>query len=112
MLLSMIWLGGLAGRGMETLSQLYCNKENGRRNLFIAAAEGQAYSITEYHKSANITDSLKPIARCYPWALTRLILTYFSIVVPFHEWIYPDYPRNGFIFPDGRGSHWKTDVQT
>jgi superfamily II DNA helicase RecQ len=112
MLLLINFLGGMAGRGTEMLSQLYKNKMNGRRNLFVSAANGQAYSVTEYHKSEPITDSLKPIARCYPWVLTRLLLTYFSIVVPFHEWACPEYPRNGFIFPNGNGSHWKTNVQT
>ena len=106
------WLGGLSGRGLENLSQLYKNKENGRRNIFINAMEGQAYSFTEYHKSEAVTDARKPIVRSYPWSVSKLILTYFAIVVPFHEWACPEFPRNGYVFPDGRGFHWVTNVQT
>ena len=79
------WLGGVAGRGLESLSQLYKNKENGRRNIFINAMDGQGYSLTEYHKSEAVTDARKPIVRSYPWSVTKLILTYFAVVVSFHE---------------------------
>jgi hypothetical protein len=112
LLLLMNWLGGLAGRGLETLSQLYKNKENGRRNMFINAMDGQAYSFTDYHKSEAVTDARKPIVRSYPWSVTKLILIYFAVVVPFHEWACPEFPRNGYVFPDGRGFHWMTNVQT
>jgi len=112
LLLLMNWLGGLAGRGLETLSQLYKNKENGRRNMFANAMEGQGYSFTDYHKSEAVTDARKPIVRSYPWSVTKLILTYFAVVVPFHEWACPEFPRNGYVFPDGRGFHWVTNVQT
>ena len=40
------------------------------------------------------------------------MITYLSIVVPFHEYICPDFARNGYLFPDGKGKHWKTEVQT
>jgi len=33
-------------------------------------------------------------------------------VVPFHEYMYPDFPRNGYLFPDGKGGHWSTDKQS
>jgi hypothetical protein len=101
LLLLMNWFGGLAGRGLETLSQLYKNKENGRRNMFANAMEGQGYSFTDYHKSEAVTDARKPIVRSYPWSVTKLILTYFAVVVPFHEWACPEFPRNGYVFPDG-----------
>lgn len=33
-------------------------------------------------------------------------------MVPFHEHICPSYPRNGYLFPDGKGGHWSTDKQS
>ena len=47
-----------------------------------------------------------------PWDLTKLIFTYITIVIPFHKYICPEYPRNGYLFPDGKGSHWGTPRQT
>jgi superfamily II DNA helicase RecQ len=44
--------------------------------------------------------------------VTKLLVTYLSIVVPFHEYICPGFPRSGYLFPDGKGKHWKTDIQT
>jgi superfamily II DNA helicase RecQ len=33
-------------------------------------------------------------------------------VVPFHEYMCPNYPRNGYLFPDGKGGHWSTNKQS
>jgi hypothetical protein len=44
--------------------------------------------------------------------VTKLILTYFAVIIPFHEWACPEFPRNGYVFPDGRGFHWVMNMQT
>jgi superfamily II DNA helicase RecQ len=33
-------------------------------------------------------------------------------VVPFHEYMCPNYPRDGYLFPDGKGGHWSTNKQS
>jgi superfamily II DNA helicase RecQ len=33
-------------------------------------------------------------------------------VVPFHEYMCPSFPRNGYLFPDGKGCHWSTNKQS
>jgi hypothetical protein len=33
-------------------------------------------------------------------------------VIPFHEYMCPNYPRDGYLFPDGKGGHWSTNKQS
>ena len=44
--------------------------------------------------------------------MTKLLLTYLSVIVSFHEDICPGYPRNGYLFPNGKDEHWSTDKQS
>ena len=33
-------------------------------------------------------------------------------MVPFHEYMCPSYPRDGYLFPDGKGGPWSTNKQS
>jgi hypothetical protein len=50
-------LGGLTGRGQEMLSLLYHNIPETDRHVLLE--DGQLVAATSYHKSQNVTDSLK-----------------------------------------------------
>jgi hypothetical protein len=52
------------------------------------------------------------ISRMVPWEVTRLIMSYLMIVIPFREYIDDSFDSKGFLFHDGKGGHWKTEHQS
>jgi hypothetical protein len=57
------------------------------------------------------TDS-KGIVRFLPWDISKVLMTYLVIVVPFHKCIDPEWDSNGYLFTNVKGSHWDTDKQS
>jgi len=47
-----------------------------------------------------------------PWDVSKVLMTYLAIVVPFHELINREWESNGYLFTDGKGGHWNTDKQS
>jgi superfamily II DNA helicase RecQ len=60
-----------------------------------------------------IRSNVQPIARYYPEWLTKLLITYLYIVVPFHELLDPvDFAKNPYLFGRGKSGHWSVTDQT
>ena len=62
--------------------------------------------------SGEVYTDEKGIARFLPWDVSKVLMTYLSVVVPFHEFINPDWDSKGYLFTDGKGGHWDTDKQS
>jgi superfamily II DNA/RNA helicase len=103
------WTGGRSGRGRETLSVIFYSKPSARRNIVLL--NGQFMVATGYHKGQSITDrekvqfykktsaNQKHIARFLPWEVSRLLLVYLIMVVPFHQEINENFDTDGYLFP-------------
>ena len=88
-LLRINWTNRLTKRETKMLSLLFKNKMTTGRNLVMK--NEQFMIVTEYHKSQAIMNDVKSIARFLSWDLTKLLVTYLSIVIPFHEYMCPNY---------------------
>ncbi|ESU08354.1 hypothetical protein FGSG_11579 [Fusarium graminearum PH-1] len=75
--------GGQPARGTELLSIRHRNSVDGqgRRNIFLKS--GLVSFVTYYHKGYNINSSTKIIHRYFPLEVSKLVVYYLWLVVPF-----------------------------
>ena len=75
---------GQPGRGTEVVDIRYANTGT-RRNLFYDKESSMLFTWTRYHKSYNQKNVEKHICRFLPKAVTRLVIQYLWIVLPFSK---------------------------
>jgi hypothetical protein len=76
--------GGQPARATKLLGLCHCNTLQGRhQNIFIK--HGLVSTVTTYHKGYSISNTTK-IIHCYlPKAVSKLVVYYLWLVLPFHE---------------------------
>lgn len=76
--------GGQPARGTEIIALRHSNTPEGRhRNIFIE--HGLVSTVTSYHKSQSVTNSIKIIHRYLPREVSELIVYYLWLILPFTE---------------------------
>jgi hypothetical protein len=100
--------GGQPARGTVLLSLRHSNTSGGLRGIFLE--RGLVGTVTTYHKGYATTKTTKVIHRYLPAAVSKLVVYYLSLVLPFRVVLegLGRRPASPFLWPGHDGS-WDPD---